>query len=155
MSDEVIELSDLPEGVAHFRAPATALNGEEQMTVPVGVPLADVEQRLILASLERNAGGIKRRPVRKNSASVSRRSITALGITIRGICTRVLYRKRDCEDGRQTRVCSIGIIAGLRRSASWASPAQWSALCGAPQFPGATILPVTESTAVQRAMLPQ
>jgi two-component system response regulator AtoC len=56
MSDEVIELSDLPESIS---APIAKLNSEEQIAVPIGVPLADVEQTLIMASLERNSGDKK------------------------------------------------------------------------------------------------
>jgi len=59
MADVVIDLSELPELEASLSVAPQSLATESIITMPTGIPLADAERTLILASLERNAGDKK------------------------------------------------------------------------------------------------
>lgn len=69
---DVLELADLPESVAK-----AAHRAADEMVFAVGTPLAEVEQRLLRATLE-HTGGDK-----------------ALAAQLLGISTRTIYRKLD------------------------------------------------------------
>jgi two-component system, NtrC family, response regulator AtoC len=59
MSDAVIEVSNLPDTVAIASFDVDDAGSEPQISVPMGVPLADVERTLILAALDRHDGDKK------------------------------------------------------------------------------------------------